>query len=650
MEQSIIKALENVCGNKNIKFQVVVRDHQLHVYANHRKEYQPNYSALKENVSAAIASLDLDTIDDVWLYTRPLGQIETNWQSYVERATSANNKEKDLEGSQENLESTIDFDREAEFNFAHSDSVETDELVTQNLPHQSEIDTSSADLVEELELTFVEFEEDDSSGDTGLLRDTGLIHGHPLKEAEINATYNHLESQAAREIESNSLKHYCFVTNKKLLVGETTPADKDIMRMVKFLHHLSRSDRQQLLPILDSYCRQGTTPELESTSATVQSWFGEIKELTEEKRYLFAVWLSRYCANPTETLAEFKAFSAKHSVEEAKKQSNRSTEYNFISVKQDYTPKPTTDDEDKLKEPKFQLPPAVKKLLLPLGWTLGTIFLIVLATIGRNSNFVVASAQIPQLCQNTIGTPEYCRLGVNLAGKKAIVQTTENLFPLTEVTETVADYGCARYANLKAGINIANIDPKTTPVISSQGEKIFPHIYTTVVEQKNARNLGNIKVGCVYSTGAGQRSPKKLAAEVIPVNWPTQHYQRENRLSFGIYAKPINLGLYTIFAALGIAIAARLNLGLRIDRTYTIYLVALVLGLVQLTTASLPSLGLIGAISIPILTIIAASFLFRDFQFDWRRGYPSIAISVLVIVAIQVLFYSVCLGLLGSLV
>ncbi|MEM6614237.1 MAG: hypothetical protein AAF652_18715, partial [Cyanobacteria bacterium P01_C01_bin.72] len=300
------------------------------------------------------------------------------------------------------------------------------------------------------------------------------------------------------------------------------------------------------------------------------------------------------------------------------------------------------------------LPPAVKKLLLPTIWLMATIMLIGLGIMNHNSNIVIGSKQIPQICQSASGTPEYCRLAVNLVGEKTISQSPISLFPLTEVTETVARYGCARYANLKAGIEIAKIAPETTPVISSQGEKIFPHIYVITAEQKKAQQPDNIWVGCVYTTGQGQRSPKKLAAAIIPASWPTEHYQQElgerKNLSFGIYTKPINLSLYTIFAACGIAIASWLNLGLQINQIRTVYLVALMLGIVQLTIASVSFFGLLEAIILPIIFILIASFLLRDFHLNWRQGYPSVAISILVIVAIQFLFYSFCLGLIGGLI
>jgi hypothetical protein len=216
-------------------------------------------------------------------------------------------------------------------------------------------------------------------------------------------------------------------------------------------------------------------------------------------------------------------------------------------------------------------------------------------------------------------------------------------------------YGCARYANLKAGIAIAKVAPETTPVISSHGEKVFPHIYVVEAEQKKAKQLGNVKVGCVYTTGQGQRSPKKLAADLIPLNWTTEQYRQQTELgknlSFGIFTNPINLGLSTIFAALGIAIAVWLNLGLKINHTRTIYLVALILGIVKLaTTLLMPAnlFGLLGEIVFPSLTIAIVSLLLKDFQFNWKRGYASIAIEVLAIVAIQFLFYSLCFNLIAS--
>ena len=673
MEQLIIDALKSACGNKNIKFQVIIKDGQLHIYANHRQNYHPQYAILESNVGAAIASLNLETVDRVWLYARPLGQIEPNWQVLVELPTQASGDlEKDTEANQKsepqpdplddlpNLESLIEVEEKGDYDPTILSSMGDTGKIQQNLLDESE--TVCEDAAPEISVTdFAGFDNDtdNSLGDTGLLQNIGLVHGSPFKEAEIGTmpANEERESISTDPTTDNPLAKYCFITNKKLLTEEAPDPERDTMRMVKFVHHLSEGDRLQLLSILDTYFREGITPGLETTLPASQNWVKKVRELDEADRHLLAVWLSRYCFNPKTTLEEFEAISAAKAAAESNKNSKNTrskTEYSFVAVSRNLNSNSTADKDLELDEPKFQLPPKVKRLLLPGIWILTTLILIILGIFAHNSQLIATSARIPALCNNTIGSPEYCRLAVNLVGDKTIAQTPESLFPLTEVTETVADYGCGRYANLKAGIDIAKIPPATTPVISTYGEKVFPHIYAVVVEQKQAQQPGNIKVGCVYTAGQGQRSPKKLSADLIPLNWPNEHYQQQQEsgsITFGIYSKPIKLGLYTIFAALGIAIVSRLNLGLKIDRVHTIYLVALLLGMVQLIISFLTGfVGLLGAMIMPIVAILAASSLLRDFQLNWKRGYPSVAITALAIVAIQLLFSSFCLGLISGLV
>ena len=654
MEQLIIKALKGACGNKNIKFQVIVQDDRLHIYVNHKQDYQLNYLLLTDNVTAAIASLALDKINSFWLYGRPLGQVEPNWQVFMAIPSHDQDKIEDTNsdtGNLGHLESEIDLEDLGNFDLATSGTTgDAGLLLEQDVSQKTQV------------TDVVSFAEVNSNGDTGLLQNQGLIHGCPLKEAEINTFSDYLNhtTEAANLTANNNLAQYCFINNQELLTGKKVAPSKKVMRLVKFFHYLANSDRQQLLPILESYFRASVIDEGQEKeiSPTIQNWFNQIGALEDEERSIFALWFSCYCFNPTVTLAEFKTISAQNSPQIKIKPANRATESSFVPVDDDSPPSSiiNLDQNIKLDQTKSQLSPIVKQLIkqliLPGIWILATIILILLGIINHNSQIVITSAQIPALCRNTIGSPEYCRLAVDLAGEKAIAFSPKTLFPLTKVTEAVATYGCARYANLKA--DVRQIAPEVTPVISSHGEKIFPHIYVVQAQQKNAKQSKNIRVGCVYTTGNNQRSPRKIAADLIPLNWPIEQYQKQtgqdNYLSLGIFTQPINLGLFTIFAALGTAIASRLNLGLKIQHTHTIYLVGLILGMVQLIIALLPSFGLLGAIFMPISTILLASLLLEDFQLNWKRGYPSIAITVLAIVAIQFLLSSLCLELITNLV
>ncbi len=657
-QELIVKALKKACGNKSFKFQVIIQNDKLYIYANHRANYQPNYELLQDNVAMAIASLALDSLDSVWLYCRPLGIIEPNWQALVELPNQINQDNEDTLGIAEDLESDIDFAPFKEFIPENStgDNLTKDKIIENN--YLEKLGDNELNLPD-----FDDFLDEDSTGDTGLLQETGLIHGTPLKEEEINFqtfSTSAIEAEAIasenadgnnNSLNDNSFAEYCFVTNKKLLTSDIISPGKEIIRLVKFFHHLSENNQHKLLPILEGYFLQAETPNLEKMAIAIHKWFKQIGELNFDDHHLFAIWLSRYCFAPDTTLEEFKTIAVQDAAAETTKKAKiHSTEYSFTPAN---FPSDSAQNEslDELNEPKFQLPPIIKKLIFPSVWVLVTVILLVLGIMTNNSNTVIASEKIPSLCSNTIGDPNYCRLAVNLVGDKTISQSPKSLFPLTEVTETVATYGCERYANLKARIS-SNIAPEQTPVISSHGEKIFPHIYAITAKQKNAESLRNTHVGCVYTTGQGQRSPELLGADIIPENWPTENYQKQaglnDNLTFGIFTQPINLGLYTIFAAWGIAIASWSNLGIKIHRPQTIYFLAVILGIVQVVVSSISFLGIVGAVALPIVVIIAASYFIKDFQLNWNRGYPLIAMFMMI--AIQFLFYGLCLGLINGFV
>lgn len=611
---SIIKALKSYCDDKHLRFQVIVDRSKLHIYINRKADYNPDYTLLTKTISQAIASLELDSLEGVWLYSRQLGKVEPDWQVFVEP----------------------------------SKEVAEDEMNT--------LEYTKGDLQE---INFPEFEdflESDNTDDTGLLKNTGMVHQKPLEEEEINSSIEKIvqspKTNAESNTESNPLSRYCFVTNKKILQGDILAPDKEVIRLVRFFHNISANNQQKILPLVDEYFKQGKTGNTEKLAPIVTKWLKQITELNEKNRKAIAIWLSRYCFDPSTTLSELKEMEDKKAELKTAKKVKSNTQYNFTpaSVETSRTKKQLDD----LTENKFQLPPWIEKLLIPFAWTLATVILISLGIYTNHSQIHSTSEQIPTICQTTIGSPDYCRLGVNLAGKNVVRQPSENIFPLTEVTETVAKFGCERYANVKAGA-FNNLDPTQNPVVSSYGEKIFPHIYVVEAVQKNTTTAQNVRVGCVYTTGAGERSPTKLASDVIPLNWPTEHYQpkavSQSNLSFGIYTNLINLGLYTLCSAIGIAIASYFNLGITvINRPQTIYLVALILGIVQLIAIKLPTFNFIASLVFSIVTILIVSQLIKSFKINLQNNFSLASVGILTIVAIQFLLYGIAWQFITSLV
>ena len=642
----IIKVLKSACGNKNFRFQVIVQDSKLHIYINRKPDYHPNYLVLTDTIADAIASLGWEDLQGIWLYSRKLGETDPDWQTFIKPP----------------------------------EIVSEDEMITAGSAITEATSTAYDPEGFELETDIDSFE------DTGLLENTGLIHTKPLEAEELNISViysdriqdlesdlkNPFTSKAANitpestaesepELEIKPLSEYCFVPNKKILTGSILIPEKEIIRLIKCFHHLSDNNRQKILPYLAEFFTKFKIPEIENLALAVKKWLKQIADLKPEDRKLVAIWLSRYCFAPEATMAEFKQMEVKKA-QKAKAKTVRkkrtNTEYSFTPATPIVTP--TFSNNDSVEDldlviatKKWEFPPVLLKILrkisIPAVWILATLVAIFLGIDTNHFQNPQTSQQILEICQTSIGSANYCRLGVNLAGANTIQELSTNIFPLSDITESVADYGCQRFANVKAEA-FSNLDPQQNPVISSRGEKIFPHIYVTQAVQQHATKSERVRVACVYATGAGERSPKKLASEVIPLNWPAESYQpatitRAN-LSFGNFTNLVNLGLYTIFATCGLAIASSFNLGLKItNRPQTIYLVALVLGIVQAIAVGLPMLNLIASIILPMVAILVISKFSRHLQIDWDYGYPLIVSGILIAIAVQLLFYGLSLKL-----
>ena len=619
---SIVAALKKACGNKNFRFQAIVHKSKLHIYINRRPDYTPDYVLLADTIRDAIASLNLEAVEGIWLYSRKLGEVDSDWQFFLESPVAIDEEAMDTQGT-----------------LAGERSSDIEEF---------------EDLTEEV---------GDSINDTGLLKDTGFIHTKPLEESEINpfretsngntkAEMNSVTEDDRAEIKSETspLNEYCFV-NRKILTGSIIPPEKGIVRLVKFFHHLSLKNQQKILSGLAEFFNKGTITESEDFPVAVKKWLKQISELNLDDRKTLAIWLSRYCFDPTATIAEFKAMEEKK-IAAAKKVKRNHREYDFTPANSKTSS--TTEWED-LSENKLGLSPTIHRIIIPLVWTLSTIIFICLGIYTSRGNIPSTSENIPAICSTSIGSPNYCRLGVNLAGERAIAPIAENIFPLSKITEAVADYGCARFANVKAEA-FSNLDPQQNPVIASRGEKIFPHIYVVQALQKNTDRPGIVRVGCVYTTGAGERSPKILASEIIPVNWPQEHYQpnsnnaSETNLSFGIYTNLINLGLYTLFAAVALAIVAEFKLGLKITNLpQTIYLLALSLGLTQSLAIILPLFNLTASLLFSIITLLICDRLLKNFQLNWHDGNGIVASGILTVLAIQFILYGIAFNLIVDL-
>ena len=79
----IAKALNNACQDDNLNFQIILQDSILHIYINREVDSELNYAQLVNKISDTLTSLHL-SLEGFWLYSRVMGEIEPDWQTYVE--------------------------------------------------------------------------------------------------------------------------------------------------------------------------------------------------------------------------------------------------------------------------------------------------------------------------------------------------------------------------------------------------------------------------------------------------------------------------------------------------------------------------------------------------------------------------------------
>ena len=80
-EEQIIQAIANVCRDNTIHFQIIVQDNTLHVYINRQTDL--DYQLITQQIYAAVASIKSLSFQDIYLYSRLLGEIEPDWQTYL---------------------------------------------------------------------------------------------------------------------------------------------------------------------------------------------------------------------------------------------------------------------------------------------------------------------------------------------------------------------------------------------------------------------------------------------------------------------------------------------------------------------------------------------------------------------------------------
>ena len=581
----IIQTLDAACKEKNFRFQVITEPSLLHIYINRKRDRLPDYAVLSETIKNAVLDLNFPDLEGLWLYSRIRGEIEPDWDTFIELVPCP---------------VTIG---EAPDSIANSKC------------------NSPPAAIEKV--AFPEIENVSANSE-------------PEPNDEEDIAEEEMISEGSR------FASYCFIANKGLLANKLLPPQLKIARIVRFLHDLPEHIKPQILPLLQEYFKTGKCPDISELSIGIQNWFGQLTHLSQPETRKAAIWLSRYCFDPETTMSQiqevFEAEAVKKKTEAKAKAKmeieEEEAECEIVSL----------DNNDVLYRRRHENEPRSRQarsldannniLLLPMAWIIATLIFVILGV-----NIASSPAGMSSICQQYSGSVSYCQLAVNLTGEKNIdkVLTKTDTRSFTTRQEELGAYACQRYANVKAGVPFKDADPQDTPAISSKGQKVLNNLYAVTATQKNFRPEGNakVRVGCVYASDRSEKFPVLLASDTIPNNWPQETYQPSqvalSPQSFSFFWLPIFLGISTIFATVGISIAAAFGLGFRVDRLQTIYIAALILSIVESATVDLPVFGLAANVALQSLALGITSMFIKGFKIDWTMGYKVVAAGAVAI-------------------
>ena len=258
-EEQIINAIANACEDETLYFQVIIADSTLHIYINRQDLAEPNYQQLKEKIYTAAIDLFLE-FKRIWLYCRVLGQVEPDWQSVLE---------------------------------VDAISLTPDRIapMIESIDTAVEVTNSIVEKIEQ-ELNTLESFAEDSYWEIDDLPTTADDSGSETESELVDPTLN--------------LSKYCFIRNKSLLYAVLPEPDNSIARLIDTFDSFDSSIQRSQLPILEIYFEQSIVLNVDSFTSEVQIWWAKIEQLDSDSWRMLAIWLSRYCLNPEQTLITIK--------------------------------------------------------------------------------------------------------------------------------------------------------------------------------------------------------------------------------------------------------------------------------------------------------------------------------------------------------
>ena len=260
-EEQILNAIANACEDDTLRFQIIIQDGVLYVYINRPAEAELDYQNLEARINTALKREKTTNFQEIALYSRILGEIEPDWQSLP--ATEI---------------SKIDSGQISSMMEAITDAVAATNSIVDRIEQELSIPESLA---------------------------TSAIYDFEELPTTAEDKNSQLDPETSKSIESpvrNDLKQYCFIRNQRLLYAVLSPPKENIAQLIDLFHLFGEPIQRSQVHIIERYFDDSTMPNLDNFEPEVQLWWTEVVMFDSDQKRQFAIWLSRYCIHPEQTM------------------------------------------------------------------------------------------------------------------------------------------------------------------------------------------------------------------------------------------------------------------------------------------------------------------------------------------------------------
>ncbi|MEM9568199.1 MAG: hypothetical protein AAF974_07815, partial [Cyanobacteria bacterium P01_E01_bin.34] len=459
-----------------------------------------------------------------------------------------------------------------------------------------------------------------------------------------------VEPEEGQSSSSVELSQYCFVRNRLLLQGKLLPPSNKVAMLLKTFHQLSDAEK---MSVIDSVDRIFKGQKLQSTSA----WLTELEGLSDSDLRKAAIWFSRYCEQPADTIQQIdKVLSAPKATPPPKTAAQPSPVSEESTYQSPYSSEAYQQvaAESARSSKRIINYPKWLRFVLPLVWV--AYMAIVVVTGSSNELY---SLELPE-CQSS-ASPQACELAA-LVATPDFVKSMATSAPYTPTYEEEAALveACEQDASFFAG----GFNTSVASTLSSVSETL-PGVYLVDIQYPDSEgNSGSmVRTACVASLeGWGSvwddndaeipeewaediSGPQVFALDEIPLAWPATPYDGNPVVDLvnqvGLLVNPFFWGGVNVFlAAVGLLLTTSLGLGVAATSFETILVVALIYGSLDSVLMSVFGLSpLFGLVTSPFRRFALLSGIgsvFKDFMLD-RNNLFKLILGVTMLFAIQVI-------------